>query len=946
GQTGSGLLAALVEQAGLKQAELDAHPIRSGMKQLLRALDQLCPFEPGGQSTSGTSPDYVRTFLDYVNTMAAVLVRSLSSEDQGEVKLGNPLLVLLQSPSQLLSHLLVRALLQQASLHLSVEEVILQRCCEPMPIWSPHPAPPDLLHPHPEKPGDDHGGGGGGGGVFNVATMTSLLHQHLHDHMATLGAGSPLPPPKPGSFDCSEASMDASTATAASTSTSTISPSTSPPSFSSSFSVSFSSSTLSSSSTNTTTTTNNNSTSSSNSFLLTSSTLSFLKSRSPLLVALACLTAARRAEASRTQPSSWSGYFRTTGRKDVGLDPEQVAREGEAVLREFPVLRSYLQAMAAPVLGPDDAMTTEEEEAGGGLGAALCGKPLVSLLLGGPQGPGAQAVALEAFQQALASRDLGRALSLLELYGGRGHQEGELRDRLLACAALEDGEAGTRHLFRVKDPGLRARVALQALERWPLCACLELLEFCLNDPGTEAPLRAELEGRRKELDIYRWMLNLQPPLPWTSWQDLRNQSRTDSEGMFSILLQAQEFQLCGAWLQLYPVSDPLRLQLQSEHLLHLLDTGRTEEAHQSQVTPSRRRHIHALHLGSKVLLALPPAARQDYFPLLADPLLILEQLLMNLKVEWAGVAVGTLRALLTPGAHGDSGVSGVSPQDVDALLSSYACRALDFPYAPRGRARSDSVLSLQDALLQCPAQDSHASLPCRADSPADSIGSTPTHTSSTSSTDRDKDRVSVGRRRRSEGQFVPPQVPPARKDWVPDGQQNVCMVCQRERFTMACSEHKMALEGGAGGEEGGGARVCDQCYAYFCCDSDDELEQAEAVGSPGGPEGEDRLLQLPEVVQHQVRLSSKPSENKLLRSEFYYQQAPSAYLCVAILSLHSDQSACGQQLIGQCRAISRRLNHPEVDAALLADVMRQLLFSAKLMFVKDGRSQDLPLCDR
>jgi len=73
------------------------------------------------------------------------------------------------------------------------------------------------------------------------------------------------------------------------------------------------------------------------------------------------------------------------------------------------------------------------------------------------------------------------------------------------CARVSDGEAGTRHLFRVKDPGLRARVALQALERWPLCACLELLEFCLNDPDTEAPLRAELEGRRKELDIYRWV---------------------------------------------------------------------------------------------------------------------------------------------------------------------------------------------------------------------------------------------------------------------------------------------------------------------------------------------------------------------------------------------------------------------------------------------------------
>lgn len=73
----STLLTALVEQASLKQAELDAHPVRSAMKQLLRVLDQLCPFE---LDTATCRPDYVRTFLDYVNTLASVLVRSIGSE--------------------------------------------------------------------------------------------------------------------------------------------------------------------------------------------------------------------------------------------------------------------------------------------------------------------------------------------------------------------------------------------------------------------------------------------------------------------------------------------------------------------------------------------------------------------------------------------------------------------------------------------------------------------------------------------------------------------------------------------------------------------------------------------------------------------------------------------------------------------------------------------------
>lgn len=75
-------------------------------------------------------------------------------------------------------------------------------------------------------------------------------------------------------------------------------------------------------------------------------------------------------------------------------------------------------------------------------------------------------------------------------------------------------------------------------------------------------------------------------------------------------------------------------------------------------------------------------------------------------------------------------------------------------------------------------------------------------------------------------------------------------------------------------------------------------------------------------------------------------QAPSASLCVSILSLHSDPEACGHQLIGHCRSLSRTLTNPEVDARLITDVMRQLLFSAKVMFVKTGQTQNLELCDR
>uniref|UniRef100_A0A3B3RE68 Zinc finger FYVE domain-containing protein 26 n=1 Tax=Paramormyrops kingsleyae TaxID=1676925 RepID=A0A3B3RE68_9TELE len=851
GRVGGGLLAALVEQASFKQSELDSHPVRSQMKQLLRTLDQLCPSEP---DSAPFRPDYVRSFLDYVNTLAVVLVRSLSSEGKVEVKLGNPLLVLLQLPSQLVSHLLfdrqvspirVSSLLEQEGLGLNIQQVIVQRCCETLPVWETCC----------ESMGET---GRKTGGLLSLNSVKVFLQKYSQEHPLTVC-------PSTNSSQSSPASS-----------------------------------------------------SSSSSLLLTPSSLSFLKSHSPILAVLACLSACRGG-AGRTG-SAWPGlpaYFRS-GRKEGVLDIEQVAREAEALLKDLPILHAYLQTMAQPVLGP--VGSPEGSGAVSGLSASLCGLPLAGLLLSGLHRASACSAAAGAFQQALTDRDVERALNLLELYGQDSHQEQKLRDSLLACSALREGNRTMEHLFRVEDAELRARVALQGLEQWPLASCLELLRFCLSDGNTECSLKEELELKKQELQIYqRFRLNhagsalLPHVIPL----------------IYFACPSCQEFQLCGQWVQLYPVSMQLRLQLQTEHLLHLLERGQMEEAFQllesltdsalclevcehaldrrpglaachfladyltlhfqDGMSPARRHLIHALHLGSKVLLTLPPDAQEDYFPLLSNPLLMLEQLLMNLKVDWAAVAVRTLRGLLL----GQECI--ISPGDIDALLSSYARKALEFPYAPRERTRSDSVISLQDVLTQTFCRTSlslwfHVI-----------AGSTPVHTPC----------AGGGRRTKPTAYFTPPEKPPSRKDWIPDHQQSVCMVCLRERFTMfnrrhhcrrcgrlvcqACSGHRMPLEGFAEDT----SRVCNQCYGFF---------------------------------------------HPLLSSSFTLQ-GPSSSLCIAILSLHSDHVACGHQLIDHCHSLSRGLTNPEVDARLLTDIMRQLLFSAKLMFVKAGQNQDLALCD-
>ncbi|NXC50232.1 ZFY26 protein, partial [Penelope pileata] len=98
------LLGALVEQASLKPLELEKHQVWNQTQLLLRALDQ--HFQTIPQSNVKTN--FVKIFFDYITTLAAVVLRSLNTELDlsAEVKVGNPFILLQQSPSQLLAQLL------------------------------------------------------------------------------------------------------------------------------------------------------------------------------------------------------------------------------------------------------------------------------------------------------------------------------------------------------------------------------------------------------------------------------------------------------------------------------------------------------------------------------------------------------------------------------------------------------------------------------------------------------------------------------------------------------------------------------------------------------------------------------------------------------------------------------------------------------------------------
>lgn len=92
---------------------------------------------------------------------------------------------------------------------------------------------------------------------------------------------------------------------------------------------------------------------------------------------------------------------------------------------------------------------------------------------------------------------------------------------------------------------------------------------------------------------------------------------------------------------------------------------------------------------TQVLLTLPEQHRASCAHLSSSPLLMLEQLLMNMKVDWATVAVQTLHQLLA-----GQEIS-FTLDEVDSLLSRYAGKALDLPYPLREKRSGDRLRARQ-----------------------------------------------------------------------------------------------------------------------------------------------------------------------------------------------------------------------------------------------------------
>ncbi|CAL1527591.1 unnamed protein product [Lymnaea stagnalis] len=400
-------------------------------------------------------------------------------------------------------------------------------------------------------------------------------------------------------------------------------------------------------------------------------------------------------------------------------------------------------------------------------------------------------------------------------------------------------------------------------------------------------------------------------------------------------------------------------------------------------------------IGSKALMHIPARIQPEYNHLISCPHLILEQLLMNMKAELAGQIFEHIK--MDFGEIKEPKLR-VSADDFNNLLATYANKAIqvnvvqvilhhknDNFYLPSANpSRSESASSNNSTSLDDVVSSRRFSLKFSI-----SLSVSPTGSAGA--------RHEVGQKTGNklpgytgvDGKpFFMPAQPPTQDQWTPDSSTSVCMACKVERFSMfnrrhhcrrcgrvvcaTCSSKQSQVFGVM-------ARTCDECWHQMNSDhrsrEDHEIYSqrmkerlsgvsvSPAPGTSPGPSPHLAGLLSPERlkrsltsaihhVDHSWKLRPDTSYSQQVRSEFYYEQAPSVSLCISLLKQHSSRLEAGKLILQICDNLSTHLvpispgvPNPEIDYSLIISVMKQLLFHSKLDFLHTSHMEMLGQCD-
>ncbi|XP_036149778.1 uncharacterized protein LOC105832099 isoform X2 [Monomorium pharaonis] len=494
-----------------------------------------------------------------------------------------------------------------------------------------------------------------------------------------------------------------------------------------------------------------------------------------------------------------------------------------------------------------------------------------------------------------------------------------------------------QNLYQIKDIHILAQTILHNINKWPMILCEHALNHVLrHEYHHKLPThcRHRMSGILRRITIFHKMIPYCINRSNSMWYDIMYcTEKIDSFEIMKSLIDVEQYELCLEWLECQAFSLEMQIPVIQDILIGLLKNERQDFKQALKflqaLPPSQSIKIckgvlkklestntlqfivdyllghcktveqpkyRKTLVGLEILKILEDKDRALYVHLIKEPLLMLEQLLMNCKFENIQKILNTLYEDLK---HPDIDVS-----NFDKVVRFYAKKSLDF----RVSLQRDGIENKTKNILQSNFEAEN-------------------------------------------NDFVMPLNVPTKEEWIPNDRAKECGCCKAVRFSMfnrrhhcrrcgrvvcaMCSQHRMQV---AGYPSFVLVRVCEDCKHQTVL----QMRAVQSVPSTSSSELFDYW-----------RLTRDEKHNHTIREEFSFEHAPNISLCLAILNLHCDPKIYTSFLLDRCDEMKQLLQpdsggriNPEVDHAVIIKMIRSLLLAAKMKCAKFGFNTGLAHCDR
>lgn len=497
------------------------------------------------------------------------------------------------------------------------------------------------------------------------------------------------------------------------------------------------------------------------------------------------------------------------------------------------------------------------------------------------------------------------------------------------------------YLYQIRDEHILTQIVLAKVKEWSVPVCEKALSHCLSHENKN---NIPTHCKSKMNEILCSVMVFDKILPYCKIRnDITNElswfnvvyttEKTDPNRIVKSLIDANQHELCLEWLAYQIASSEIKSLIPLELFIGLL---RNEKDDFKQVkkllsalskvqsikfcetviidklvstnalrfvigylleNSSDHKKYQKSLIGIDIIDKLNFQDRSDYIHLISEPILMLEQLLMNCKFD-------NLQRILNSSLDKLKFFCFSSTEDFDKIVRFYAKKSLDLRVSYQ-RDNID-VSKLRDGSLNQPTE------------------------------------------------FIMPVNIPTRDEWIPNEKSRDCSCCKTVIFSMFNRRHHCRRCGRvicAGCSDRGTdvpgyttifpPRVCIDCKQQTA------LQQQAAQDTPSMISSENFNC---------WKLSCDVSHNQVLREEFCFEYAPNISLCLAILNLHSDHEAYPNFLQDRCDEMKCLLHpdslgriNPEIDHGLIIRMIKSLLVAAKLGQVglaQLGLNTALTHCDR